>query len=532
MSHILFLSSDPVLRQKNLEILQQNGLEASGVAESIEAMLVMDKHDYDVVVIDDELADCSGYEACLKIRQHSDIPIVLLGSISETEVWAKVEELGFDLYLRKPISPRELLARIKALLRRPVEKKARPTVQRDAFSVQEQVAAAQSQPQPVKPPPQPQVLPPPQPAFQPAPVQPPPVSPHVTAPPQPQVYVPPQPIYQPVIQQPPPVTVPPQPQVVVPPAVQGVVQTPITTPSPIQATSPFQIQPQPAVQPQDITQQPQQLPPVQEIATSADASVLEDARTIKLIDAMVNGRITDITPMIDMSLKYGYNYPTVDGLLDTSETDTMNILEALARNSILIKQPYEKLYADPDNSLQLVPVEKCPRCDSSNLIKGQLVEHFSCGFVGLDRDFKKEAKYICPKCNKDLRLIGTDYRNIGIHYRCLDCNEVFTNPLVKWRNLKTRKVWSPEELREIVVSSYIFSKDKKGWLEFQLKPKTQLIDFLRLQGYQVQELVQLAGSSGALHTFDIMAVRDDVITRINLGIGILVASGGESEVGL
>jgi len=53
MSHILFLSSDPVLRQKNLEILQQNGLEASGVAESLEAMLVMDKHDYDVVVIDD-----------------------------------------------------------------------------------------------------------------------------------------------------------------------------------------------------------------------------------------------------------------------------------------------------------------------------------------------------------------------------------------------------------------------------------------------------------------------------------------------
>ncbi len=541
MSHILFLSSDPVLSQKNLEVLQQNGIDASGVAESLEAMLMLDKHDYDVVVIDDELVDCSGYEACLKIRQHSDIPIVLLGSISETEVWSKVEELGFDLYLRKPVSPRELLARIKALLRRPVaEKKAQQAVPENPVSVQERTSMSQNQPpvqapEPVIPPaPQPQVPPPPQPAFQPTPVQPPPASPQVTVPPQPQVTIPPQPVYQQVTQHPPQITVPPQPQVVVPPPVQAPVQPQVTAPPPVQ------VQPQPVSQPQVVIQQSQTPPasqqpsyaPVQEIMSGVDAGVLEDARTVKLVDALVSGKISDITPVIDMSLKYGYDYPMVESLLDTTETDTFNILEGLARNDILIKQPYERLYVDPDNSLQLVPIEKCPRCDSSNLVKGQLVEHFSCGYVGLDRDFKKEAKYICPKCNKDLRLIGTDYRNIGIHYRCLDCNEIFTKPVMKWRNLKTRKIWAPEELRDIVVNSYTFSKDKKGWLEFQLKPKTQLIDFLRLQGYQVQELVQMAGSSGALHTLDIMAIRDDVITRINLGIGILVAPGGESEVGL
>jgi len=103
-------------------------------------------------------------------------------------------------------------------------------------------------------------------------------------------------------------------------------------------------------------------------------------------------------------------------------------------------------------------------------------------YVGLDRDFRQESKYICPKCRKELRLIGTDYRNIGIHYRCQDDGEVFTTPVIKWRNLKTRKEWTLEELRDTEVYSYTFNQDKKGWLEFQLKPKAQLVDFLRSRG--------------------------------------------------
>jgi two-component system catabolic regulation response regulator CreB len=120
MSQILFLSSDPVLKEKNVEILQQSGLDANGTSGCLDGLVMMDKGNYDVVIIDDELSDVSGYEACLKIRQQHGAVIVLLGTIADSDAWARVEELGFDLYLRKPVSPRELLARIKALLRRPV----------------------------------------------------------------------------------------------------------------------------------------------------------------------------------------------------------------------------------------------------------------------------------------------------------------------------------------------------------------------------------------------------------------------------
>ena len=557
MSSILFLSSDPVLKEKNLEIIQQSGLDTVGASECLEGLVLMDKKDFDVVVIDEELSDISGYEACLKVRQQSDVSIVLLGSVAESEVWSKVEELGFDLYLRKPISPRELLARIKALLRRPAMEKKASSPPTPSQRVPKTSAQPRSVRQvPVQPQPQPMQQPPAQ-----QPVQ--------QVPAQPQYVQQPQPIQQPQPQPQPLQQVPAQPPVQQPPAYMQppidstqVFSRPSQDPWQQQYQQPSvqQVPPQVVMRPPSLNREPVLVPPleretkkptidkppmvvVQQPATltatpltpvpiESGLNVFEDPRIVKLIDALVNGRLGDITPIVDFSYKYGYAYPSVDSLLDTSELDTVNILESLAQNGILIKQPFEKFSVDPDGQFQLVPTEHCPRDDSSNLIKGQLIEHFSCGYVGLDKDFKQDSRYVCPKCHKDLRLIGTDYRNIGIHYRCQEDGEIFTTPVVKWRNLKTRKEWNQEELKEVEVYSYRFSPDKKGWLEFQLKPKTQLVDFLRVQGYQVQELAQLTGKSGAIHTLDILAIRDDILTKIILGIGILVAGAGESEVSL
>jgi len=556
MSQILFLSSDLVLKEKNIEILQQSGLDAIGTQGCLDGLMMMDKNNFDVVVIDDELSDVSGYEACLKVRQQQGAMIVLLGTIPDSDAWSRVEELGFDLYLRKPISPRELLARIKALLRRPgAEKEAvDATAVKPSAPSQEDVTQAkakakemytqtaapqQAVPAPeriiIKPRPEPQ-------RFE--------ATPQQQAPPVQQPYVRQQeaPIQQQVNVQP---SAPPampstplrplqealealeKPVVIAPGQAtpQRQEQSPVIVP-PLdrdvkkQPTAPFIIN----TQVQQVTSAPRvQAQPAQQ---EAEGAVLEDPRVIKLVDALVSGKLPDINPVVDFGYKNGYAYPSVSSMLDTSEVETINILESLANSGILIRETYEKFYVDPDGLFQLVPIERCPRCDSSNIVKGQLVEHFSCGYVGLDRDFKQESRYVCPKCRKDLRLIGTDYRNVGIHYRCQDCSEVFTVPVVKWRNMKTRKIWTSEELKEVEAYSYQFSPDKKGWLEFQLKPKTQLVDFLKHQGYQVHELAQLTGRSGAVHTVDVLAIRDDIITKINLGIGILVAPSGEPEVGL
>lgn len=592
MNEILFVSSDPVLKEKNLEIMQQSGLEAAGTSGCLEGLVLLDKNKYQVVVIDDELSDISGYEACLKVRQQQGVLIVLLGTIPESDAWARVEELGFDLYLRKPVSPRELLARIKSMLRRPEsDKEQGKPMGQPAAQPQEPVAQGQPAAQPfVQPRPGPRIVSAPVETVKPAEQA--PVAQQAAgnlspaAPAQPAARIQPQaePVAQFYNRR---TTDQVKPDVMYAtqvPAVQEVYSRPPVTPVQqiydqvptvsvrprgphisMDTTQQVQSQPEVIIQ-KRVTPQRQEAahtivpplerdlrnkvkgpvapPPLQQqtavparIQSSSNdddegAAILSDPRVIKVVDALVSGKLPDITPVVDFSYKTGYAYPSVSTLIDASEQDTINILETLANNGILIKQSFEKFYVDPDGFFQLVPTERCPRCDSANIIKGQLVEHFSCGYVGLDKDFKQESRYVCPKCRKDLRLIGTDYRNVGIHYRCQDCNEVFTTPVVKWRNMKTRKVWNAEELREVETFSYQFSPDKKGWLEFQMKPKTQLVDFLKNQGYQVHELAQLTGRSGAVHTVDVLAIRDDIITKIYLGIGILVAASGEPEVGL
>ena len=268
------------------------------------------------------------------------------------------------------------------------------------------------------------------------------------------------------------------------------------------------------------------------VENNTTIDLLRDGRVIKLIDALMLGRINEIVPVIDLTVKSGGHYPDIERLMDTSGEETADILGKLADGGILNKKLTEKLHIDPEGSLQLLPVERCPRCGSGNLISGKLIEHFYCGNIGLEQEFKHDIKYVCSKCNRELKLLGTDYRYAGTQYKCLDCSNIFPAPVIKWRSLNSGRIWSLEELHDVYFYSYSFNNEKKGLVEFQLKPKAQLIEFLRKQGYQVQELAQIGGGSGAVHTVDILASRDDIMATFQVGIGILTALHGEEEVRL
>ena len=261
-------------------------------------------------------------------------------------------------------------------------------------------------------------------------------------------------------------------------------------------------------------------------------SIWQDVRVVKLVDALVSGRLTEITPVIDICTTAGAVYPEVDKLLGTSGDETVRILNALSAEGILTAKPVEKLYIDPEGSFQLVPVERCPNCHSANVKSGRLIEHFACGNIGLDQGFQSDYGYICPRCKQELRLVGTDYRYLDTRYMCSDCNEMFPIPEIKWRSLKTAKIWAVEDLRYVWLYSYSFNEDKKNWLQLQLEPKEHLVNLLKTRGYQVQELVRMHGSSGAAHTIDILASRDDLLAKFQVGVGILSALPGDKEVGL
>ena len=116
MNTILFLSADSMFKQKNVDIFIQNGFLVSESYDCKGAFILLDKSKFDVVVIDEKLSDGDGYEACKRMRQYSGALIILLGTETDDEMSDRVEQLGFNLYIKKPVSPQDLVDRVKGLL--------------------------------------------------------------------------------------------------------------------------------------------------------------------------------------------------------------------------------------------------------------------------------------------------------------------------------------------------------------------------------------------------------------------------------
>ena len=131
MNRILFLSNDPVLKQKNIDVLAQGGFDVTEASDALDALLLVNRNGFNTIIIDEKLSDIDGYRACKKIREYSGVPIILLGTELGETVWGKVDDLGFDIYLKKPLSPRELMAFTKAIIKRTQPQKSPREVKLD-----------------------------------------------------------------------------------------------------------------------------------------------------------------------------------------------------------------------------------------------------------------------------------------------------------------------------------------------------------------------------------------------------------------
>jgi DNA-binding response OmpR family regulator len=116
--HILALDDDPAVRELVADYLGQNELRVTAVASGKELAAVMARDTVDLVVLDLRLPGEDGLQIARRLREQSAIPILMLTGRAEEADRVMGLELGADDYLTKPFSPRELLARIRALLRR------------------------------------------------------------------------------------------------------------------------------------------------------------------------------------------------------------------------------------------------------------------------------------------------------------------------------------------------------------------------------------------------------------------------------
>ncbi len=263
---------------------------------------------------------------------------------------------------------------------------------------------------------------------------------------------------------------------------------------------------------------------------SLATEVRDNERAMKLVAEMLVGKITDIRPQLDFTSELGFIYPAVEQILEVSGEEVVSILEFLADKGILKRYFFDKFLRCPHcRSAILRPSTRCPKCGSGDITQGRVFEHFPCKFVGLEDEFVTNGKYVCPRCGDELRVSGGDYRSLGLMYKCHDCYEVFSQPEIQWRCLKCGILTPHDEITELNIYSYSLNEAKRGWLEFELKPKSQLIEFLKQRGYEVKENAEVKGRSGAAHNIDILAARDDGIISYNMAIGVKVVG---DEIGL
>jgi two-component system OmpR family response regulator len=116
--HILAVDDDPAIRELVADYLGQNALRVTTVADGRSMAEVLDREVVDLVLLDLRLQTEDGMSLARRLRDESMIPIIMLTGRRDEADRVMGLELGADDYLTKPFSPRELLARIRTVLRR------------------------------------------------------------------------------------------------------------------------------------------------------------------------------------------------------------------------------------------------------------------------------------------------------------------------------------------------------------------------------------------------------------------------------
>ena len=118
MSTVLVVDDEPIVRDVVVRYLEQEGYRTLQAADGDTARSLLESERPTLVVLDLMLPGTDGLALCRWIRQRSDLPVIMVTALGEESDRLTGLDLGADDYLTKPFSPRELVARVKAVLRR------------------------------------------------------------------------------------------------------------------------------------------------------------------------------------------------------------------------------------------------------------------------------------------------------------------------------------------------------------------------------------------------------------------------------
>ena len=118
MYHLLVVDDEVRIRSIIKKYAEFEGHTVSEAADGMEAVCLARKQEFDIIVMDIMMPELDGFSACREIRKTSDVPIIMLSARGEEYDKINGFELGIDDYVVKPFSPKELMLRIEAVMKR------------------------------------------------------------------------------------------------------------------------------------------------------------------------------------------------------------------------------------------------------------------------------------------------------------------------------------------------------------------------------------------------------------------------------
>ncbi len=118
MPKILIVDDEPGIREVLREYLELDDYEVGEAVDGMDAIKKAKETDYDLIIMDVMMPKLDGYSAVKEIKKDKDVPVIMLSARSEEYDKLFGFEIGIDDYVTKPFSPKEVVARISAVLRR------------------------------------------------------------------------------------------------------------------------------------------------------------------------------------------------------------------------------------------------------------------------------------------------------------------------------------------------------------------------------------------------------------------------------
>ncbi|HNX63565.1 MAG TPA: response regulator transcription factor [Oscillospiraceae bacterium] len=118
MSRILVVDDEKMIRNVVREYAEFEGDTVSEAGDGMEAVEMCRKNDYDIIIMDIMMPRLDGFSACKEIRKIKEIPVIMLSARGEEYDKLFGFEIGIDDYVVKPFSPKELMARVRAVIKR------------------------------------------------------------------------------------------------------------------------------------------------------------------------------------------------------------------------------------------------------------------------------------------------------------------------------------------------------------------------------------------------------------------------------